>query len=78
MATPDIPKKSPYIVEVEPGKYFWCACGKSNKQPYCDGSHKGTDFNPIPVDIEAQKPVAWCGCKHSDNGAFCDGSHKKL
>ncbi len=78
MATPEIPSKTPYAIDVKAGKYFWCACGKSNNQPYCDGSHKGTEFTPIAQEIETDKKVFWCGCKHSTNAPFCDGSHKKL
>jgi len=65
-------------MDLEPGKYFWCACGKSGNQPYCDGSHKDTSFTPIMEEITEAKKVAWCGCKHSGNRPFCDGSHSKL
>lgn len=65
-------------MEVEAGTYFWCSCGKSTNQPYCDGSHKGSDFTPVKEVVTETKRVAWCGCKHSGNGAFCDGSHKTL
>ena len=74
----ETPQKKPYVLEVEPGTYSWCACGKSNKQPYCDGSHAGTEYRPIRETVETKKIVAWCGCKHSENGAFCDGTHSKL
>ena len=78
MSTPEIPQKLPYVMDLEPGTYAWCACGKSSKQPYCDGSHSGTGMGPVVTKIEEAKKVAWCGCKHSANGAFCDGSHGKL
>jgi len=79
MAEPTIASKTPYPVDVEAGKsYFWCACGRSKTQPFCDGSHKGTSFGPKKTEITEAKTVAWCGCKHSQNGAFCDGSHAKL
>lgn len=74
----EIPQKSPYVMQVDPGKYAWCSCGKSGKQPYCDGSHQGTDFNPIIEEVVEAKTVAWCGCKHNNGGPFCDGSHAKL
>ncbi len=77
--TPEIAQKAPYPVEVEEGKnYFWCACGKSQNQPFCDGSHKGTDFNPVKYTAEATKKVFFCGCKHSAGQPLCDGSHSKL
>ena len=75
---PKIVKKGPYIVNEKSGKKAFCTCGLSNKDPYCDGSHKGTDFSPEIVEFEEDKKVAWCGCKHSSKGAFCDGSHKNL
>jgi len=78
MSTPNIPQKTPYVLNSPAGTFFWCACGKSNKQPFCDGSHQGTGFSPTKVEIPAAKTVAWCGCKHSKSGAFCDGSHKSL
>ncbi|MFQ6115173.1 MAG: CDGSH iron-sulfur domain-containing protein [bacterium] len=78
MAYPKIAQKSAYVVEAEAKKYAWCACGRSQNQPYCDGSHKGTGFAPILVEIAEKKTVAWCGCKHSGNKPFCDGTHSTL
>jgi len=78
MSTPAIPQKSPYVQNLEPGTYYWCACGQSKGQPFCDGSHKGTEFVPQKVEIAETKTVALCGCKHSKNGAMCDGSHAGL
>jgi CDGSH-type Zn-finger protein len=79
MAEPDVPQKSPYGVEVEEGKnYFWCACGKSANQPFCDGSHNGTDFLPAKFTATESKTVYFCGCKYSANQPLCDGSHNKL
>jgi len=78
MAEPKIAQKSPYVQEMEPGQYAWCACGQSQKQPFCDGSHKGTEFKPVITKIEEKKKVAWCGCKHTKNPPFCDGSHSGL
>lgn len=76
---PNIAQKAPYPVEVEAGKtYFWCACGKSAKQPFCDGSHKGSEFTPTKWTAEADKKVFFCGCKHSAKAPLCDGSHKAL
>ena len=77
--TPEIPQKSPFAIEVVEGKnYFWCACGRSNNQPFCDGSHKGTGFSPVKYTAEASKKVFFCGCKHSSNAPLCDGTHNKL
>jgi CDGSH-type Zn-finger protein len=63
---------------MEAGKYFWCACGRSAKQPFCDGSHKGTGIQPLRVEITEAKEVHWCMCKQSKNKPFCDGSHNDL
>ena len=78
MPTPDIPQKAPYVMQVDPGTYAWCSCGKSTNQPYCDGSHQGSGMNPIIEKVEEAKTVAWCGCKNNAAGPFCDGSHAKL
>jgi CDGSH-type Zn-finger protein len=79
MSTPEVAQKSPYGVAVEAGKsYWWCACGKSKGQPFCDGSHRGSEFTPVEYKATESGTVYFCGCKHSANGALCDGSHKKL
>ncbi len=79
MSEPTIAQKSPYPVAVEASKtYYWCACGRSAKQPFCDGSHKGTGFTPVKFEATESKTVYFCGCKHSANKPFCDGSHAKL
>ncbi len=78
MAEPEIAQKRPFVQQVEPGTYWWCACGKSSGQPFCDGSHKGTGIAPVKVVVEEASRVAFCGCKHSGNGAHCDGSHSSL
>ena len=78
MEKPVIAQKKPYVIEEEPGTKFWCACGRSKNQPYCDGSHKGTGISPVKVEITEKKKVFWCGCKHSKKGAFCDESHRDL
>jgi len=75
---PEMPQKMPYVMELKPGKYAWCACGKSKNQPFCDGSHKTTPFKPIVFEIKEEKKYAMCGCKRSGNKPFCDGTHKKL
>jgi len=79
MADPIVAQKAPYAVEVEAGKaVFWCACGKSAKQPFCDGSHQGSGFTPMAYKPEASGTAYFCGCKHTGNAPLCDGSHNKL
>lgn len=69
---------TPFAVEVEEGKsYFWCACGKSAKQPFCDGSHAGSDFTPVKYDATEAKKLYFCGCKATGNQPLCDGTHSK-
>ncbi len=72
-------QKAPYILDCEPGKVFWCACGRSENQPFCDGSHKGTGITPIPYDVpEGGQKLAFCGCKQSNKKPLCDGTHSML
>ena len=74
-----IAQKTPFPLElVEGDKYAWCACGLSNKQPFCDGSHKGTGITPIVFVAEISGLASICGCKRSDNAPFCNGRHKDL
>ncbi|MFO7921782.1 CDGSH iron-sulfur domain-containing protein [Rhodobacteraceae bacterium W635] len=76
---PIITQKAPFAAEVEDGKsYFWCACGQSKRQPFCDGSHKGTAFTPVKYTADKTGKVFFCGCKHSANQPLCDGSHSRL
>ncbi|MFQ5534840.1 MAG: CDGSH iron-sulfur domain-containing protein [Sphingomonadales bacterium] len=79
MPEPAVAQKAPYIAEVEEGKtYFWCACGHSNNQPFCDGSHKGTGMSPVLYKAEKTTTLFFCGCKHTKNQPLCDGTHKTL
>ena len=78
MSEPEIFAKTPAVLEMDAGTYYWCACGKSKKQPWCDGSHSGSEFSPVKVEITEKKRVAMCNCKHSANKPFCDGAHKNL
>lgn len=76
---PKIAQKSPFVVEVAAGKsYFWCTCGQSSKQPFCDGSHKDTSFTPMKYEADADKKVYFCGCKATEKAPLCDGSHNQL
>jgi CDGSH-type Zn-finger protein len=78
MDQPEIAQKSPCSLELASGTYWWCACGRSKTQPFCDGSHKGSAFSPLKLEIAQTTLVALCCCKHSQNKPFCDGSHNKL
>jgi CDGSH-type Zn-finger protein len=78
MSKPVCAQKSPYVIELENGDYWWCSCGKSKTQPLCDGSHKGSDFSPVKFAVNEKKMVPLCGCKHTAEQPFCDGSHSKL
>ena len=62
-------------LDMEPGTYWWCACGRSQNQPFCDGSHKGTEFSPVEVEVTEPQRIAFCQCKHTGNAPRCDGSH---
>lgn len=75
---PVVASKMPSVMKLDSGDYWWCSCGKSVNQPFCDGSHKGSSFTPQKVEIRETEKVALCNCKHSQNGAFCDGAHTCL
>lgn len=79
MAKGQVAQNSPIPVEVEAGKsYFWCTCGKSTNQPFCDGSHKDTEFSPVKWEAEETERKFFCACKQTEGQPFCDGSHKDL
>ncbi len=78
MAEPHVARKSSYAVELAPGEYWWCACGRSKRQPVCDGSHKGSEFAPVRFIMSEAQKIPLCGCKRSQSKPFCDGSHKSL
>lgn len=80
MDLPKIAAKVPVKVELEEGKrYAWCTCGLSDKQPFCNGAHKGTEYRPNVFTCEESKTAHLCACKHTKNASgFCDGSHKAL
>jgi CDGSH iron-sulfur domain-containing protein 3 len=75
---PETPQKKPYGMELTPGDYWWCACGKSKNQPFCDGSHKGGEFTPMKFSVTEAKQYWMCGCKRTNGKPFCDGTHKSL
>jgi CDGSH-type Zn-finger protein len=78
MTQPVRASDTPYAVAVEQGKdYWWCACGQSKNQPFCDGSHKPTTITPMKYTATVTQTVYFCGCKASANQPLCDGSHKK-
>ncbi len=67
---------TPFAVDVEQDKdYWWCACGLSANQPFCDGSHKTTDLTPVKYTAKASRTVFSCGCKATGKQPLCDGSH---
>ncbi len=73
-------QKAPFVMDMQPGAYAWCACGESLKQPFCDGSHArlNTGMHPVRVTVDTPKKAAWCGCKESGNKPYCDGTHSRL
>ena len=76
---PIVVQKSPFRIDVEAGKtYWWCSCGKSSKQPFCDGSHKGTGFAPVKFEAEKSESFPFCGCKKTGKAPRCDGTHRGL
>ncbi len=80
MPEPKIAQRRPYVKQESVGEKWWCACGQSQNQPYCDGSHNrlNTGITPMRVEISEAKTVAWCGCKHSQRKPYCDGTHGRL
>ncbi len=79
MEEPKIAQKEPYAVDVKEGEtYYWCSCGGSKGQPFCDGSHEGTSFTPVAYKAENSEKVYFCGCKKTNTQPLCDGTHTKL
>ncbi|MEM9161932.1 MAG: CDGSH iron-sulfur domain-containing protein [Cyanobacteria bacterium P01_F01_bin.4] len=78
MSEPTVADTKPTVLELEADDYWWCSCGQSAKQPFCDGAHQGTDFTPVKFTVEAKKKAALCLCKHTKDQPFCDGSHSDL
>lgn len=73
-----IADRKPCVVKLAPGNYAWCACGRSAKQPFCDGSHAGTDIAPVRFTVEEETTMALCACKHTKHEPRCDGTHSSL
>jgi CDGSH-type Zn-finger protein len=78
MSEPKIADRKPAVLDLEAGTYYWCACGLSAGQPFCDGSHKGSGLTPTKFELEKAGKVFLCNCKHSANKPYCDGAHKAL
>ena len=79
MTTPTVAGKAPIPVDVTAGQtYWWCSCGKSANQPFCDGSHQGTSFLPMEWTADSDRKAFFCTCKLTKNGPLCDGSHKSV
>ncbi|RMH59464.1 MAG: CDGSH iron-sulfur domain-containing protein [Candidatus Hydrogenedentota bacterium] len=78
MSEPKIASLKPEVVDLDPGTYYWCACGYSANQPYCDGAHREKGFRPLVFEIEEKKKVALCNCKRTATPPFCDGAHSRI
>jgi CDGSH-type Zn-finger protein len=78
MSDPKVAGSAPVVVKLEQGTYYWCACGLSENQPWCDGSHAGTGINPVSVSIDKPSTVAMCLCKQTGDQPRCDGSHSNI
>jgi CDGSH-type Zn-finger protein len=78
MSEPIVAGKEPIEANLEQGEHWWCACGRSKNQPFCDGSHAGTDITPLPFKVEIAGPVWLCACKHTANPPYCDSAHELL
>ena len=78
MADPVIAGTQPEYVVVKPGTYLWCACGRSAEQPFCDGTHQGSDFSPVSVEFSETLYAAFCMCKRTGRPPYCDGTHARM
>lgn len=78
MATPKVVAKQPIQIDLEVGEHYWCACGHSKSQPFCDGSHRGTGIEPLAFTVDEAQEAHLCMCKYTKNPPFCDGSHSHI
>lgn len=78
MDKPRIAAKEPAVLSLEAGTYYWCQCGRSRDQPFCDGSHQGTGIEPIEFSLSETQEVALCQCKQTKTPPYCDGTHQTL
>jgi len=78
MSKAKVADNKPAVVQLQAGTYYWCSCGNSKGQPFCDGSHKGTGFTPLKIDLKEPTQMALCQCKQTQNPPYCDGSHHNL
>lgn len=75
---PKVAAKVPAVLELEAGTYFWCTCGLSARQPFCDGAHKACELRPMKFELQEAGKKALCQCKHTKTPPYCDGSHCDL
>jgi len=76
MAKPHVPGQRPVVLDMAPGTYYYCTCGLSTNQPFCDGNHQGTEFLPQEFVVDEQQRLALCQCKYTKEAPHCDGAHK--